>query len=575
MEAKDTILVDLIGKKENIFYVPLYQRKYTWEAKKEIKRFWEDLLFFKDESKTNDFFFGSIIIKKTNSLNSKHILVDGQQRVTTTLLLIAALVECSNLKRDLNEYITLKNYLESDEDKKFKLERIQDSDTIKKILKGQLGSITKLEEKSKYYKTFNFFCTEIRKLNNKNDDFISSFTNKVLQKIKVATINLNDNEDEYCIFESINSKGKELTTADLIKNFIAMKLNDNDEILKKFENEFVQYFDSYDKPEEKLVDFYRQILAIQTGNLYPKRGTAMYFKFKENFNDFDEEQIKEELIKVVNELIENKIIFDHIFSTKYVFYLYPLRDSNINNFYALVHVIIKHNSKINNNKIEIVNNNNIDWALKYISSLIVGRTLVSFGRVEGNRTYAKLAYDLNQKILETEKFKDAFVDKVINYLEKEDTSNYRMPSKDEIFDINSKRDLYTDLKGNLKSILIAIEESLSKKEIIKSDISVEHIFPQNSNEWLKMCEESGISNKISFENIKEWLNTLGNLSIVDKTDNSRLSNKIFCDKKKILEEKSYLKINKMLFNYNNWGVEEIKDRAKKVLNYIHNIWFND
>lgn len=573
MEAKDSILVDLVGKKENIFYVPLYQRKYTWDTKKEVKRFWEDLIFFKDESKTNDFFFGSIILKKDNSLNSKHILVDGQQRVTTTLLLIAALVECSNLKRELDEYITLQNYLASNENKKFKLERIQDSDTIKKILNGELSSLTNVEQKTNYYKTFEYFCKEIRKINDSNDVFISNFVNKVLQKIKVATINLNDNEDEYCIFESINSKGKELTTADLIKNFIAMKLNDHDELLRKFENEFIQYFDQYDKPEEKLVDFYRQILAIESGNLYPKRGTAMYFKFKEKFDGLNDGEIKKKLIYIVNDLSIDKKIFDYVHKTQYVFYLYPLMDSNVNNFYALVHVIIKHNSKVVNNQIEILNKNNIDWALKYIASLIVGRTLVSFGRVEGNRTYAKLAHDLNEEILKTNDFRNSFTTKVINFLEKEDASNYRMPSKDEIFDINSKRDLYTDLKGNLKSILLAIEESLSLKKIDKEAISVEHIFPQNSNEWEKICEESGVSRKISFNDIKEWLNTLGNLSIVDKSDNSRLSNKIFCDKKKILDDKSYLKINKILDGYHNWGVDEIKDRAKKILEYIHDIWF--
>lgn len=219
MEAKDGMLIDLIGKKENIFYVPLYQRKYTWTVKKEVKTFWEDLIFFKDNTKTNDFFFGSIITKKDNSLNSKYVLVDGQQRITTTLLLIAALVECSNLKRELDDFVRLTGYLESNENNKFKLERIQDTDTIQKILKGQSTSLTKLKEESNYFKTFEFFCKKIREYNNTSDKFIFDFKNKVLEKIKVATINLNDNEDEFSIFESINSKGKELTTADLIKKF--------------------------------------------------------------------------------------------------------------------------------------------------------------------------------------------------------------------------------------------------------------------------------------------------------------------------------------------------------------------
>lgn len=138
----------------------------------------------------------------------------------------------------------------------------------------------------------------------------------------------------------------------------------------------------------------------------------MYFKFKEKFNDLSNEDIKRNLVKIINDLLEDKIIYDYILNTKYVFYLYPLVDSNFNNFYALVHVIIKSNSKIVNNKIEIVNQKNIDFSLKYISRLIVGRTLVSFGRVEGNRTYAKLVYDLSKCFVQTNDFKKAFEEKL-------------------------------------------------------------------------------------------------------------------------------------------------------------------
>lgn len=150
-----------------------------------------------------------------------------------------------------------------------------------------------------------------------------------------------------------------------------------------------------------------------------------------------------------------------------------------------------------------------------------------------------------------------------------------MPKQEEVFNVDSKRDLYTNLKSTLKSILIAIEENLSQKKLKKDDISIEHIFPQNptDQEWKEICEKSGIDKNITFDNIKEWINTLGNLSILDKDDNSRLSNKIFNKKKKILEDKSYLKINRMLYDYDTWNVEEIQDRAKKILEHIKNIWF--
>ena len=106
MDAVGMPIVDLIGKKESIFYVPLYQRKYTWEINKQVKQLWDDLLDFKKFCFTanKEFFLGSLIIKKDSKLISKHILVDGQQRVTTILLLIAALLEASNKKREMDDY---------------------------------------------------------------------------------------------------------------------------------------------------------------------------------------------------------------------------------------------------------------------------------------------------------------------------------------------------------------------------------------------------------------------------------------------------------------------------------------
>lgn len=63
MQAKDMFIVDLVGKKDAIFYVPLYQRKYTWEENKQVKQLWEDLNEFM-EMDLDDFFLGSLIIKK-------------------------------------------------------------------------------------------------------------------------------------------------------------------------------------------------------------------------------------------------------------------------------------------------------------------------------------------------------------------------------------------------------------------------------------------------------------------------------------------------------------------------------
>ncbi len=450
MQAKDMFIVDLVGKKDAIFYVPLYQRKYTWEENKQVKQLWEDLNEFM-EMDLDDFFLGSLIIKKDNGLNTTHVLIDGQQRITTILLLIAAHAEATNKKTDSEDYVTLKKYLKSDEHK-FKLERVNDSDIIKKILNNSHTGFLNLsteEKESRYYKVYEYFLEKIRKTNDANDEFIGKFLGKVLEKIKVAVINLNSNEDEYSVFESINSKGKGLTSADLIKNYIVMNLESYPDLLKIFENRFISTF----KDDEKIIQFYRQIFAIHEGKLYEKNNKSIYYRFKEKYKD----KTVNDLTKAINQMCDEKILWDYIYQNKFVFYLHPLMKSNKNNFYAIIHTIIKHNSEVVNGKLIIINQKNIDWSLKYMASLVVGRTLVSFRRVEGNRTYAEIAHKLEKSIFELNDFKKAFEKEVITYL-CESNSNYRMPKWDEISDIEAKRDLYSELKGTLKFILISIEE---------------------------------------------------------------------------------------------------------------------
>lgn len=572
MEAKDMLVTDLIGKKNSIFYVPLYQRKYTWEAKKAVQQLWNDLLFFKNTN-NSDYFLGSIIIKKTSDLNSKYILVDGQQRITTLFLLISALKKLS--QKDSSTYFILKSYLDTD-DNKFKLERINDSNIINYIMNDKLNLLSDEDKKSRYYENYKYFYNEISKcINDYGNSFVEDFKDNVLEKIKLAIINLNEKEDEYNVFESINSKGEKLAVSDLIKNYIYMLLDQDEEILKDFENDVIAYFDKYKNPDSELVSFYRQLLAIDTGVLYSEKNASMYLVFKAKFQNLDN---KNQAIKeYIAYLKKSKIIYDYISKHNFGLYSYPLLKGNFKNFYHLIHVIVEYNSTIINNEL-IINNeqeSNIQFALKYLSKLVVYRALVNFGRVEGNRKYAKLSYDLKRELDKNtnSSFKEIFSNIVIKDLNNS-TSNYRMPNINEVENIDSKTDLYTNNKTNLKYILLSIEESLSGKKMDKTEIDeleIEHIFPQRDDKWDDAIQYS----TDDIQTMSQWLNTIGNLSLINSIDNKKISNKSFHDKLKLLADISYLKINKLIYSYELWNVDNIKDRANELIKMIKNIWGDD
>lgn len=111
-----------------------------------------------------------------------------------------------------------------------------------------------------------------------------------------------------------------------------------------------------------------------------------------------------------------------------------------------------------------------------------------------------------------------------------------------------------------------IKSKKSFKEIEK--LQIEHIFPQKPNEdQIKKWEI-----EFTDENWYDWKNTLGNLSIIESSTNSKASNKFFDQKQEILKNHSYLKINELIYKYKEWNLEAIKQRAKDILNEIKSIW---
>lgn len=567
MTAKDYKLINFVNDQDLIFVIPHYQRKYVWEVKKEIRELFEDIKNFINDDK-NEFILGAIITKlvRKNQIN-EILLVDGQQRITTFLILISALLQTNKKNekienaKDLNSQ--LRNILKTSNNEKFKLERIEDQHIIKSILNGNYASIFSKYKNSNYVKCFEFFLKEFSKW---NFEELNNFFSKGISKIKVAVIELDSQDDENLVFEAFNSKGKSLTSYELIKNYLISSLEKNNidnDFVKDFENNFLETFEG-----KSIEDFWRQYLALEKGVLFSKTGKSMYLEFK---NMFPNNDINKEFIYKVN---KHKVIWDFLHNKKSqndkkqtktkdrIIY-----NANLLSFYTIVHAIIYRTSKIENNKIIFLNEKIMNYAISFVSRLIVGRTLCSFGRVEGNREYAKLGHDLfisNNDF--NQDFKEVVEGKLIN-----STKKYRMPSWDEISNIDSKNDLYTDNRASLKWVFATIEENISNVEKSIEEIEkleIEHIFPQNPRE--KELEEWRV--RITDDEWNNWLNTLGNLSLIESSANKKLGNLSYEEKMELLKSCSYLKINKEIYEYREWGLEQLKSRAKRMLEYIKNIW---
>lgn len=225
------------------YTIPKYQRKFEWNTD-HAKDFWEDVDFITKENrkpdKDLDFFIGTILLKKNNSKDSFEI-IDGQQRITTVTLFLIAMRQhlksieftAKTTKEVRYDQSRIQSLIINDEDQP----RVTPSPSISYVFNKMCsfewdgepifnrddGTGVKLEW-NRIAKVYNSFKTNIEKIGTDSKSLIA-LTETVLN-IDFLTLIVETEEDAYHIFETTNARGLELSIADLLKNYLFMKLDD-------------------------------------------------------------------------------------------------------------------------------------------------------------------------------------------------------------------------------------------------------------------------------------------------------------------------------------------------------------
>ncbi|GAA7324261.1 hypothetical protein HpM116_14090 [Helicobacter pylori] len=227
MEAdKNTLLNFIKDNQKNQLVIPIYQRLYSW-GKEQCKQLWDDIIKIGGDDKMDGHFIGSILYvinDKTSYSNNVLLIIDGQQRLTTITLLLIALRDHLN---DEDEFLKKfscqkiqKHYLinsDKDGDEKFRL-ILSDSDKDTLLYLIDKDKRKPSEPSSKIVENFKLFEKWVS-----NTDKLETIF-KGLEKLMIVEIALEKGKDDpQLIFESMNSKGIELTQMDLIRNYIVME----------------------------------------------------------------------------------------------------------------------------------------------------------------------------------------------------------------------------------------------------------------------------------------------------------------------------------------------------------------
>ncbi|MBP8977325.1 MAG: DUF262 domain-containing protein [Bacteroidales bacterium] len=552
MKATEANLLEFI-KKSNQFSIPIYQRLYSW-TENECERLWNDIMTT-GKSEIPSHFIGSIMYIEKGMYHISEpeplLVIDGQQRLTTVSLLLEVLArKLGNNEiingfsgRKIREYYLI-NALEKGE-RKYKLLLSQND-------RSTYISIIEQKEYPKEYslRLKNIFEYFTGKVDTLSESEIKNLCYGLL-KLFIVDISLNrENDNPQLIFESMNSTGKDLSQADLIRNFMLMRLNiEMQEKLyeaywRPMEVEFGQeaytsYFDS----------FMRHYLTMRTGNI-PKID-EVYEEFKKYFYNqkVDNETELKELKKYAIYFCAMALDKEEDKKLKEAFS--DLRDLKVDVSYPLLLELY------NDYKINILSKDDFIEIIRLIESYVFRRAVCGIPTNSLNKTFASFS-----KSIKKEKYLES-VKAYFNLM----TSYRRFPNDEEFVTELKYKDLYNF--RNRTYWLRRLENYDRKERVNVSEYTIEHILPQNTNlnqDWVQALGPDW--QKIQ----QKYVHTIGNLTLTGY--NAEYSDKFFTDKRDMKGgfKESPLKLNRGLANLDTWNEEKILQRAESLSKEALNVW---
>lgn len=537
------------------YYVPEYQRGYAW-ADNELNDFVNDIFDISYMGNSKEHFLGPIVIHNNN--NVKYV-VDGQQRLITSVCFIKAIkqicddmqpyVEDSELKEALGDmsqdiktqYIGRTTNITNDphlflqdEDRQFFLDNVQKGNIVENSAYNPINTSQK-----KLINALFFFYSHIKNhMNNMKNNYekfsyLRRILNDFLNYVKVIYIESTVESEACTIFETLNARGKNLTQADLLKNYVLRSgiENANDLWSQLVNNvgesntlQFINYYlrAFYKKVQQK--DIYRYI----TENIKGKNDIATMCSRMIHLSKYYSEMKHPEQVAC--------------FSKKVVPSLKLFRTAKITVFYPIIFSMVE-SGKFSDNDIFLVFKAIENWLFRSI--VICQRNTNKYENPASDIAICIFNGKLNN------------VSDIVDRIKAENVTDEEFKSAFALYSGNKNQ------KQLMRYILIKINQYKDKNTELNPDnnqLHLEHIMPCDNSLW---NVDDNMHNK--------YLWRIGNLTLLGASLNESVSNKLFADKKvKYMESK--VELNKDICKYEYWNVGSIQERQNDLAEIACKIW---
>ncbi|BAW77897.1 DUF262 and DUF1524 domain-containing protein [Helicobacter pylori] len=556
MKADATTLLNFIkDNQKNQLVIPIYQRLYSWE-KEQCKQLWDDIIKIGGNDKMDGHFIGSILYVLDGITHSGNalLIIDGQQRLTTITLLLTALRDHLNDENDEDEFLKKfscqniqDHYLinsDKDGDKKFRL-ILSDSDKDTLLSLIDKDERKPSEPSSKIVENFKLFEEWISEWISKNTNKLETIF-KGLEKLMIVGIALKEGKDDpQLIFESMNSKGIELTQTDLIRNYIVMET----EIEKQegFYNKYWRAMEEEFKQNKKWFDrFVRHYLTIKT-RIPNTNKVYVAFKDYRQKEGIGIEDLLKDLQKYCGYFCQ--IVFKKEADKDLNKALGFLVDLEMDVVYPLLLDLYSDYSD------GVLSKADFRRSIALIESYICRRAVCGLGTNSLNKVFPSFTKHIQ---------KDEYFKSLKAHFGSL-TEKQRFPKNDEFKNLFITIDFYKFKKN--RYFFERLENFDRKERVYTHEYTTEHIMPQHlTEEWEKDLGEN-------FQEIhNKYLHTIGNLTLTGY--NPEYSNKSFQEKRDMEKgfKDSPLRLNQSLRGLKFFGEEEIKKRANDLADLALKIW---
>lgn len=557
----------------DIHYVlPHFQRQYSWEENN-WKTLLTDAFAIYDEyqpEKEPEHFLGSLVVINDEPINgviSVFKLVDGQQRLTTISLLLCVLRDLVQETEPKTAKRIQRMLVNSDECGDVHLKvlpttKYGDRDAYKRIILGEPLSVTE----SNIPNAYAYLRKELSRKISSGEILPEQFYIVLSNCFQVVFIDLNKDESPYKIFESLNAKGKSLSQADLVRNYIAMKLPTSQqekvftEQWEKIENLLQERRTVGKSRLGELTAFLRHYLAMCARVLCSEE--HIYARFRDRCEtDFSTSLVFINELKALRRFAEyyDKLLRPE--NEKCPEIKEALTRLNILEIQTAYPFLL---AAYDAYESEQINLDDLLELFKVLENYMIRRYICGEKNNYLNTMFPTLWRDIITKVEDELSFKEAVKKALV-------TKNY--PSNR-----NVQQSIYTtklyDERNQKKLCLVleTINRYLSTGTggftVLDSHPTIEHILPQKPGEdW-----QTELGNNL--ERIyQDYLHTLGNLTLVTQEWNTSLSNSSFLIKKHALANHA-LQINNEYFSQQltAWDENSILRRAEFLTENILKIW---